>query len=132
MFDTACQLIEEKILADLSDLDIAWDNVEHTPTRGTPFIRPIITQTANVLTAGTAQSGNYREHGLITIQVFTQAKKGARENQSLATRVGNVLRGYSVDRLYCMGPETRRVGERDEWFQSNINIPFYFDNCLGG
>lgn len=132
MFEQVQQLIEQRLAAQLPDVSIAWDNVEFIPQVGTPFIRPTITQTETELTAGTVDAGNWREHGLITIQIFTSKNTGARANASLSDRVGDSLRGYYIDRLHVGGPRAVRVGQDGEWFQSNVMIPFYFDNCLQG
>jgi hypothetical protein len=126
------QLVEERLEAEWAgQTPIAWDNMEYIPKRGEDFIRLAITQTLSELTtAAEYGSGNYREHGLITVQVFTQKNKGARDNIKLSDQVANIFRGYTEERLFIHETRITRIGQREEWYQSNVLIDYYYDNCL--
>lgn len=131
MFEKAVQELQERLQDNWTDTEIAFDNVQFNPVRGVPFIRIAITQTESELTsiAGPAL-GNYREHGLMTIQVFTPKNDGVQPNARLADMAAALYRGYSSGGLFCMPPRVNRVGAHEEFYQSNLLVEFYFDNCL--
>lgn len=130
MFDVAYRFIEQLIRDNWVATPIAWDNVEYVPVAGTAFVRVTITQVDAVLTTGNALTGNYRESGLITVQVFTPHDQGGQINAELSTDMQNILRGYSIDRLYIQAPRVVRVGQYKEFFQNNVLTEFYYDNCI--
>jgi hypothetical protein len=131
-FETVHKLVEERLETQWAGATpIAWDNMNYKPKRGESFIRPVINQTLSELTtAASYGEGNYREHGLITVQVFTQKDKGARGNIALADTLANIFRGYSIDRLFIKETRINRIGQAEEWYQSNVLIDYYYDNCL--
>lgn len=125
------QLVEERLAAEWLSTPIVWDNKEYIPKRGEEFIRIVLTQTLSTLTtAAEYGKGNYRENGLITIQVFTQKNKGARGNVVMADELASIFRGFSIDRLFIQETRIDRVGQAEEWYQSNVLIDYYYDNCL--
>ena len=131
-FEKVHQLVEERLETEwAARTPIAWDNKEYIPQRGTDFLRIVLTQTLSQLTtAAEYGKGNYREYGLITIQVFTQKNKGARGNVGLSDAVADIFRGWSIDRLFIHESRIDRVGQTEEWYQSNVLIDYYYDNCL--
>ena len=131
-FQKVHELVGERLEAEwASRTPIVWDNMEFIPTRGTDFIRIVLTQTLSTLTT-TAEygKGNYREFGLITVQVLTQKNKGAGENLELSDAIANIFRGWSEDRLFIHESRIDRIGQDKEWYQSNVLIDYYYDNCL--
>lgn len=130
-FEKVNQIFGERLKANWPTTPIAWDNVEYKPKRGENFIRPVITQTlSEMTTTGEYGKGNYREHGLITVQVFTKKNDGVLVNVQLADALADLFRGYQEDRLYIKETRINRGGQQEEWYQSNVLIDYYFDNCL--
>lgn len=133
MYETVLTLIGARLQDNWDEvaIPVAWDGVEYEPVRGQSFIRLVVTQTESVLTtAASPGKGNYREHGLITVQVFTEWTQGAVVNANVADMVTDLFRGYTVDRLFCQEARINRIGQREEWYQANVLIDFYYDNCL--
>ena len=132
MFETVTQTLERRLQNNWALTPIAFDNVEYVPRRGEAFVRGTITQTLSEMTTIPANNseGNYREYGLLTIQVFTPKNEGSRPNAVLADGVAALYRGYQEGRLYCGAPRVNRIGSSDEFYQTNVLVEFYYDNCL--
>lgn len=132
MYETITQALEKRLQDNWALSPIAFDNVEYVPRRGEAFIRATITQTSAEATTIPAnnQEGNYREFGLLTIQVFTPQNEGSRPNAVLADGVAALYRGYQEGRLFCYSARVNRIGSSDEFYQTNVLVEFYYDNCL--
>ena len=131
MFSTVLQIIEDRIKDNWLSTPVAWDNVAYVPKAGNPFVRPVATQTISELTTvASPGKGNYREYGLLTVQVFTEQEKGSRPNAELADAMAALFRGYVEGRLYMQEPRINRIGQDKEFYQSNVLVEFYYDNCL--
>lgn len=131
MFSKVQQIIEDRLKDNWVSTPVAYDNVEYVPKAGVPFIRPTITQTLSELTTvASPGKGNYREYGILTVQVFTEQNKGSRPNATLADGVAALFRGYNEERLYMHEARINRIGSDKEFFQTNVLVEFYYDNCL--
>lgn len=132
-YEQTTRLLEKRLKDNWALTPIAFDNVEYVPKRGEAFIRATITQTLSELTSIPTDgygSGNYREYGLLTLQVFTPKNEGSRPNAVLADGLAALYRGYNEARLFCNEARVNRIGSSDEFYQTNVLVEFYYDNCL--
>lgn len=128
MLNVISDILEKKLASGWSSTPIAWPNMVYIPQQDVPFIRPNITQTTSQrINAGDV--GYYRDFGLMTVQVFTSRRKGARENANLASAIVTLFREYNYGGLFCGTPHIEVVGETKEWYQSNVIVDYYYDSC---
>ena len=131
MFDQISKILEMKLSAGWTGAGttpIAWPNVVYIPVQDISFIRPNITQTASDR-INVGDVGYYRDFGLMIIQVFTPRRKGARDNAVMASSLVSLFREYNSGGLFCGAPFVEIVGETKEWYQSNVIVDYYYDNC---
>ena len=126
MFEVANTLIEERLRANWSETGIDWDNVEFTPSRGTPFVRLDIQWTGNnTISIG----GRNRGEGYIDISVFVPSNTGTTAVSGIADRLAAIFNKWDTGQLKFRVARTQRVGEQEQWYQVKVLVPFQFDEC---
>jgi hypothetical protein len=106
--------------------EIAWDNVEYTPTQGTDFVRlTIIDGDSSQVSLG--NSPLHRSIGIIDIGIFVSLNSGTASARGYADRAAAIFREAQFSGILCRSPAIYRIGENDGWFQYNVTVPFHRD-----
>lgn len=84
VFDRALNELHESLPSSVS-VDIAWESVAYTPTRGTPFLRPtlLFSPATNLNLAGLKQE----MQGIYQIDLFYPSEKGPKELRKMMDRL---------------------------------------------
>lgn len=74
----------------------------------------------------------FRHYGVIIFQVFVPITKqgfGARTAYSHADTIAGAFRNVNFGSpvIYCRAPNAINIGERDGWYQVNLEVPYYWD-----
>lgn len=106
---------------------IAWPNVAfEPPTDGTAFIRlKIIHGTSRQASIETTPL--HRSLGSIVIQVFTTKGIGTKQAEQLADTAATIYRSSTFSGITVRSPSIVDIGEIEDWYQMNVNMPFYAD-----
>lgn len=125
--------IEQYFLANLVSLDsdqIDYDNVGFDPTPGTPWIRLKIecAVAAKFISTGGA-SVLKRNSGFVMVQVFTEEGKGTSQSNSMCDEILNILEAGSLPtgETFESGYKVDVGNDNAGWYQTNVVIPFYYD-----
>jgi hypothetical protein len=106
---------------------VSYPNVSFTPP-STAWVRlTILSGEESRLTFG-AETNNYRNVGVIVIQVFTPANQGNAAALALADQAAAVFRGWCGATVRCRSATMREIGpDAAGKYQVNISIPFQRD-----
>ena len=126
MFKAVTQLIETHLSASWNQTPIAFDGVEFSPTRGTPFVR---LQVEWVDTAQVSIGNMVRGEGYAMFSVFTPSNQGSQPALNFADQLAAIFTKWTDGGLTLFLARTVRVGMHDEWYQVNVLIPFKYDKC---
>lgn len=71
----------------------------------------------------------FRHYGTIIIQVFVRRDSGSRLAKTHADTISAYYRNstFGTPTIYCRAPYITNVGEREGWYQVNVNIPYQWD-----
>ncbi len=126
MFEVANTLIEEKLRADWIDTLIDWDNVEFNPVRGVAFIR---LQTEWVGTLSISVGGRDRGAGYVNVSIFVPANTGTESATVMADQIAAIFNKWESGGLRFNVAKTRRIGQQEQWYRLDVEIPFAYDEC---
>lgn len=97
--------------ADTEGLDVAWQNVDFTPTPGDPYLRPHLME-AEPVAVGCGESAQNRHRGIYQVDVLYPAGEGWGECAEMAEEIralfkrGTRLGSVTVETSYA-GPPLR-------------------------
>lgn len=106
-----------------------YDNEESEPPTTGRWIRFSITPGETVqVELGTKK--RFRYFGIATAQIMDEIGKGTKDINLLinAINTSGVFRSVSVGGVVYRTPSVLRVGRVSNYYQVNINIPFYADD----
>lgn len=120
------QVVEELLEDNWSTTDIAWDGVEYSPTPGTSWVRlTVLPGEDQFLTLD-----NYRQVGLVIIQIFTPENQGSTTARGYADTITGIFRNVKQSGVLFRMPTTSRHGISEGWYQMNISIPYWREASL--
>ena len=71
---------------------------------------------------------NFRQFGIIILQVFTLAGGGKRPNMDLCVTARNIFRGiHLAGNLWFRNVSIQHAGPDGKWYQQNVTAEFSFD-----
>lgn len=121
--------IEQRLSANWTSTDIAWDNVDYTPTPETAFIRLLVEEVDSRQV--TSQSTPcHRIIGLIHVMIMVSVGTGTDTARGYADGIATIFRNANFSDIQCRSPRIERVGDIGEWFQYSVLVPFYADKSL--
>lgn len=126
-FEAEHKAIEARLENNWTETAIAFDNIEFQEQGREEFIRLTILDGASKQ-ASLEDKPLYRNIGLIAIQIFVRPGSGLQRAEKLGDMLAEIYRGAQFSGITCKAPQYQRVGEKENWFQVNLNIPFYMDN----
>lgn len=126
MFKQADTIITERLQSNWVATPIDFDNVRYVPTKGTPFVR---LQTMWAETSLVSVTGRARGIGYIDIDIFVPYNTGTSIISEMADNIAALYNRYREDGLECEVATTQRIGEREEWYQLKVTVPFKYDEC---
>jgi hypothetical protein len=115
---------------------IAWPGRDYAPPASqSSWVRlTVIESDTRQHEIGTVSQNQYRESGLVIVQVFTETNQGDGPALTLADQVATIFRKQSVaytnGRAIFRAPQVRVIGPNSDaaWFQVNVSIPYIRDN----
>ncbi len=126
MFEEPTALIEKRLADNWVTTKIASDGMEFNPVRGVSYVR---LQTEWADTNQISIGGMERGIGYIMVSVFTPHGKGSRPALVLADELRLLYNKWISGKLSFGVARIIRVGEKDEWYQVNVLVPFKYDEC---
>ena len=104
--DNDRKVVEELLEDNWATTDIAWDGVEYTPTPGTSWIRcTILPGEDQYLT-----TDEYRQVGLVVIQIFTPDNIGSATARGYADTLSGIFREVKTGNTLFRMPTISRNG----------------------
>lgn len=72
----------------------------------------------------------FRQFGMATAQIFDEIGKGTKNINLLVDNINTsgVFRSVSANGVVYRTPSILRVGRVANWYQVNVNVPFYSDD----
>ena len=129
-FEDIRAAIEQRLNANWSTTDIAWDNVEYNPTANTAFIRLIVDEADTRQITLSNNSPCHRAIGLIHIMIMVPTNTGTATARGYADSLADIYRNADFSDIKCLSPRIRRVGDVGEHYQYSLLIPFTYDKSL--
>ena len=112
-----------RLLANWSETDIAYDNIDYKPITGQEWIR-----CTNIpsITINSALGDSVIHYGIYWIQVFTPLNIGTGRAYELADMLTALFANQQFDEIVCYTADVQRTGdEGHEWFQLNVRINYW-------
>ena len=109
---------------------VAYDNAPFTPTDGVKWVRFTVLPGDSVQ-ASIGVAKRFRTVGVAVAQIFLPIDRGDKDALALAETVKLAFRATTVSGVTFRTPSLRRVGRTDNWYQINVNCPFYADEIEG-
>ena len=126
MFESAAILINDRLVSNWTETPIDFDNVDYNPSSGVPFVRLQIEWTSNdVISIG----GRERGEGYIDLSLFIPANTGTQHVAGMADRLKLIFDKWDTGALKFKVGRKIRVGQKEEWYQEKVLVPFTFDEC---
>ena len=122
----------------LDAVPIVWDNApnpfeDDESGKGSNPLGTWIRMTINLGTANQVQMGavkTFRNVGVVTAQIFIPLTIGMAEGYQQADLVADLFRSNTTSGVVYRTPSVQNLGRRDNWWQINVNCPFYKDLLL--
>ena len=113
-------------------MPIQYPNTPFQPDPAVGFVRLSILGGQGNLAAIVGASSPTRFPGVIDIAIFRPREEGAKPGRSWADSLALILANQSLSsgtvRIITYTPRLDTLGERGDWHQSNLSIPFQRDN----
>lgn len=74
----------------------------------------------------------FRHHATMTVQIFVDVGGGEDVANGYADTIANVFRAVTDNSNFFRVPDINTIGRDGQWWQVNVDIPFYFDILTGG
>ena len=110
-----------------ADADVVYNANKYDPTDKSWIRLSMQTGEARRITIHTTF---YRTRGIIFAQVFTSPSISPMTGKSLADKVADIYRAQQFDGVNCEAPTVKEIGNSNGWIQTNVLIPFYYDENL--
>jgi hypothetical protein len=65
-----------------------------------------------------------REHGIISVQVFTKAGTGSGAAKKYADQISDLFKYLDIERIRCLMPSIDTIGESGGWYQVNVTTKY--------
>ena len=105
---------------------IAFDNVDFKPAREESFVRLTIID-GEAKQASIEENPLHRRVGIIVIQIFVRPGDGTKPAEVLADHAATIFRAVQFSGITCRSPEYRKIGQVEDWYQINVEVPFFVD-----
>lgn len=125
----AATLIRERLDTLWDTTDIAWPNMNFTPTQGTAWVRPSIRfDAANQVTLG--QDGRKRVFGALDVEIFVPSNSPTGTAWTHADTLGGHFQRVTLDGIVFRdyNAEVAELPEGEPWYRLMLEVPFYYDN----
>ena len=112
-----------------SRTEVAYPNVEYTPTRDQSWVRVAVDHNlSSQQTLGSVGNRVFRRLGLVFVQVFTEKNEGQKSSDELVKAVLDIFEGKQLQGIWFRDARVQEIGiDEDNWFQVNISIEFQYD-----
>lgn len=111
----------------LSSDKIAWDNVEYNPKPNENWIRVSIQNNISEQVSF-GPTVRIRRSGIVLIQIFVLKNNTTLEVNKITDALVNVFEVKNCPGVTFFSPRVNEIGISEGWFQTNISVPFYFDD----
>ena len=107
---------------------VAWQNVSFDMKSNPEFVRFNVLFTKEDQRTMGLTNNLFRQHGLISMPIFTPLNRGAKRALELAEQFTAIWRVKMIQGHIFDTPNTVIIGNVDGVYQVNVNISFYTDN----
>ena len=108
---------------------IKYDNIEFDAANiNVPWVALNVQFTGGeIASIGTVGGRNFRNFGLVFVQVFTPSGSNRLINDGFARTAKNVFRGVQLGTMWFRNAQVITVGNEGKWFQQNVSAEFIYD-----
>ena len=127
-YEAERQAIESRFTTQwASATNIAYDNVDYTPTPDQAFVTLRILPDGSVQ-ASLGDSPLFRHPGIIIVGVFVSQGQGTKIARDFADTAMAIFRSAPVfSGILCRAPYMEVIGEKEGWYQIDVIVPFQRD-----
>jgi hypothetical protein len=128
-FADAAKEIRERFdinFAQAKEVPVEYPNVPFTPPPSGVWARfRILWGDSFQATLGSAK--RFRTPGILEVQIFESVQKGDGCSLELGDVIKTLFRSTTVNGITWRTPSLATVGRDEQWWQTNVSCPFYFD-----
>lgn len=129
-FESERKAISEYFYSEFRLCPIVWPNIKPNFTIDKdPWVRfSILNGDSLQKSLGTIKT--FRYVGTIVIEVMVKPDHGTSQLNEIIDEIDRIfkLKRFTTEQIQCKVPNKIIVGEIDEWYKVNVNIPFYRDS----
>ena len=129
-FQQVRQYIEARLSDNWTATDIAFDNIDYTPSADTAFVNLLIEDgPARQITYNANENATHRYEGWIMVFVNVPLKTGTNTARGYADSIASIFRNaqFSALDIVCKSTRIIRIGEIDGMYQYNVLTEFWVD-----
>lgn len=113
-------------VTDVYSYSTAWDNMPFSPPSGALWLQfSVLHGDSDQVEVG--GGGRFRTNGVAFANVFAPVDTGDAAATQAADRIVAEFRAVTAGGVTYRTPSVRRVGRSGNWFQINVEIPWYAD-----
>jgi hypothetical protein len=132
-FSAEAKILREQFnnnfILDFPHMEIIWPNMKGK-SNGNSWVRfTIITGTGNQKSTG-SEKNLHRHTGILIVEIFIPLNQGDKEGLDIADKIQSYFIGFQSGGLVCRTPSLDQVGQSENWFKLNVNVPFFRDALL--
>lgn len=122
--------ILKTVLKDGMDVDFPSVKIlipnQKEPSKGSWVRFNLVNGTANQQSIGGVKN-LHRHLGILIVQIFVEYDSGDAAALEIADKICGYYQGFQEDSLVCRTPYLVPAGKSLNWYQFNVNVPFYRD-----
>ena len=120
--------IESRFATNFTVCPVKYSNVKYQPTARQAWadINIVIADSMKAEIGG----GLHRNAGIISVNIYEPVNTGTVFGKEKADLAAAVFRGQQFNGITCRSPKITEVGEIDEWYVINMNVPFFRDEIF--
>lgn len=116
------------LIATPYSLPTVYDNQQHNEANKSLWCRlNVIFGDSEQVSIGAPSSQRFRTVGIMSAQLFLPANKGDKELYEMADYIIAAFKSITYSGVCFRTPSISRVGLNGNFWQLNVNCPFYFD-----
>jgi len=115
-------------VADAESVYTVYDNFPDAKTDDTEFVRFTVLPGESIqVTTGSPGNNRFRTAGIAVASVYNKVETGDNSNLVLIDKINEAFRAVTAGGVTYRTPRVITVGRLGNWYQTNIEIPFYAD-----
>jgi hypothetical protein len=113
-------------VAQVEDVPVEYPNTPFSPPKDETWMRMRILW-GDSFQATLGEAKRFRTPGVLEVQIFEPVQKGDGCSLDLSDKIKSLFRSTTVNGITWRTPSLASVGRDEQWWQTNVSCPFYFD-----